>query len=199
MAHAGHVSGSIGNDNGDSYDSDDDPEAQKASRKLAGVQEAALVEQADKRSDAGNRGILEGDNDKTGRRYSKYSTVYLCLSVYQKGWGKHGLIIDLPLTLRLLGPEDRDDALSSLQSCEVWIGSSESNGSDSSRLDDLDEDALLERDGIGIVYIPLAANDDEVPGFDPFSVSTWRRELTMEESQALLDVSAVCSLADDQW
>ena len=91
----------------------------------------------------------------------------------------------------LLGRDDHDGAPSSLQSCEVWIGSSESSESDSSRLDDLDEDALLERDGIGIVYIPLAANDDELPGFDPFSVSTWRRELTEEESQALLDVSEV--------
>ena len=75
----------------------------------------------------------------------------------------------------------------------MWIGSSESNEADSSRLDDLDEDALLQRDGIGIVYIPLAPNDTRVPGFDPFVVSTWRREVTAEESQAILDVAEVSS------
>lgn len=75
----------------------------------------------------------------------------------------------------------------------MWIGSSESNEADSSRLDDLDEDALLRRDGIGIVYIPLAPNDARVPGFDPFVVSTWRREVTAEESQAILDVAEVSS------
>ena len=78
-----------------------------------------------------------------------------------------------------------------LASCEVWIGSSESNPADSSRLDDLDEAALLRRDGIGVVYIPLAANEARVPGFDPSVVSTWRREVTAEESQALLDVAEV--------
>ena len=77
------------------------------------------------------------------------------------------------------------------QTCEVWIGSSESNELDSSRLDDLDEEALLKRDGIGIVYIPLGPNEARVPGFDPFVISTWRREVTAEESQALLDVSEV--------
>ena len=64
---------------------------------------------------------------------------------------------------------------------------------DSSRLDDLDEDALLRRDGIGIVYIPLAPNENQVPGFDPFVLSTWRREVTADESQALLDVAKVSS------
>lgn len=84
------------------------------------------------------------------------------------------------------GPSPRQHPL---RSCEVWIGSSESNEADSSRLDDLDEDALLKRDGIGVVYIPLAPNEARVPGFDPFIVSTWRREVTAEESQALLDVA----------
>ena len=54
-----------------------------------------------------------------------------------------------------------------LKSCEVWIGSSQSNETDSCRLDDFDEDALLKRDGIGVVYIPLAPNEARVPGFDP--------------------------------
>lgn len=62
-------------------------------------------------------------------------------------------------------------------------------------MDDLDEDALLLRDGIGVVYIPLAPNESRVPGFDPFVISTWRREVSLEESQALLDVAQVCITA----
>ncbi|KIP11177.1 hypothetical protein PHLGIDRAFT_114837 [Phlebiopsis gigantea 11061_1 CR5-6] len=98
----------------------------------------------------------------------------------QDSTGEHGL------------PQRGEEAAprrGSFASCEVWIGSSESNASDSARLDDLDEAALLRRDGIGIVYIPLAANEARVPGFDPSSVSTWRREVTAAESQALLDVA----------
>lgn len=80
-----------------------------------------------------------------------------------------------------------------LRTCEVWIGSSDSNVSDddTTRLDDLDEDALLRRDGIGVVYIPLAPHEERVPGFDPFVVSTWRREVEAEQSQKVLDVAEV--------
>ncbi|KAJ8456031.1 hypothetical protein ONZ51_g12279 [Trametes cubensis] len=77
-----------------------------------------------------------------------------------------------------------------LSSCEVWIGSSQSADSEvSARLDDLDEAALLRRDGIAVVYIPLMPNERRVPDFDPFSISTWRREVSQEESQRLLDVA----------
>ncbi|KAI0806315.1 hypothetical protein BC629DRAFT_1590712 [Irpex lacteus] len=155
MASAGRISATDDSQGDDSLNSDEDVEAQQASRKLAETQETALAEQADRRTDTESRGIPEDIDDESDSH----------------------------------GRDEHDGVPSSLQSCEVWIGSSESSESDSSRLDDLDEDALLKRDGIGIVYIPLAANDDEVPGFDPFSVSTWRRELTAEESQALLDVS----------
>ncbi|OBZ72357.1 Cytosolic phospholipase A2 [Grifola frondosa] len=91
---------------------------------------------------------------------------------------------------RLESTEDRDMPEGApLSSCEVWIGSSTSDGADSSRLDDLDEEALLQRDGIGVVYLPLVPNEQRVPGFDPFVVSTWRREASAEESQKLLDVA----------
>ena len=66
-------------------------------------------------------------------------------------------------------------------------------------MDDLDEDALLQRDGIGIVYIPLAPNESTVPGFDPFVVSTWRREVSSHESQALLDVAQVTDVIASSW
>ena len=51
--------------------------------------------------------------------------------------------------------------------------------------------ALLQRDGIGVVYIPLVPNERRVPGFDPLGISTWRREVSPEESQRLLDVAEV--------
>ncbi|KAI0746311.1 FabD/lysophospholipase-like protein [Daedaleopsis nitida] len=78
-----------------------------------------------------------------------------------------------------------------LSTCEVWIGSSRTADADkvSARLDDLDEAALLERDGIAVVYIPLVPNERRVPGFDPFAVSTWRREVSREESEQLLRVA----------
>ncbi|KAJ3491784.1 hypothetical protein NLI96_g443 [Meripilus lineatus] len=82
-----------------------------------------------------------------------------------------------------------------LETCEVWIGTSQSSEVDSSRLDDLDEEALLRRDGIGVVYIPLAPNPRMAPGFDPSVISTWRREVKAEESQALLDTAEVCELS----
>ena len=78
-----------------------------------------------------------------------------------------------------------------LSTCEVWIGSSKSGDEVSARLDDLDEAALLARDGISVVYIPLMPNERRVPGFDPFSISTWRREVARQESQNLLDVAEV--------
>lgn len=77
----------------------------------------------------------------------------------------------------------------------MWIGTSQSSEVDSSRLDDLDEEALLRRDGIGVVYIPLAPNPRMAPGFDPSVISTWRREVKAEESQALLDTAEVCELS----
>ncbi|KAH9896493.1 FabD/lysophospholipase-like protein [Cubamyces lactineus] len=91
-------------------------------------------------------------------------------------------------------PKDNENPASNsqqpLSSCEVWIGSSQSTDSEvSARLDDLDEAALLRRDGIAVVYIPLMPNERRVPGFDPFSISTWRREVSQEESQRLLDVA----------
>lgn len=146
---------------------DSDEEARAASRKLAETQESALAEQTHRRSSTEERSIPDRE-----------------------------LSLDLHTAIgrRLLLERPENNELprqSPLRSCEVWIGSSDSNETDSSRLDDLDEDALMKRDGIGIVYIPLAPNEARVPGFDAFVVSTWRREVTAEESQAILDVAEV--------
>ncbi|KAI0666447.1 FabD/lysophospholipase-like protein [Trametes maxima] len=85
--------------------------------------------------------------------------------------------------------ETKPPSRGQLNTCEVWIGSSKTSNEISARLDDLDEAALLQRDGIAVVYIPLMPNESRVPGFDPFSISTWRREVSEEESQRLLDVA----------
>ncbi|GJJ06102.1 hypothetical protein Clacol_000291 [Clathrus columnatus] len=79
-------------------------------------------------------------------------------------------------------------SLKQQSSCEVWIGTTRTNGSESSRLDDLEEEDLYQRDGIGIVYIPLVPNI-KIPDFDPSSISTWRREVLPNESQNLLDTA----------
>lgn len=55
----------------------------------------------------------------------------------------------------------------------------------------MDEAALLQRDGIGVVYLPLIANENIAPGFDPFAISTWRREITRGESENLIRVAEV--------
>jgi phospholipase A2 len=61
------------------------------------------------------------------------------------------------------------------------------------------ESELSKRDGIGIVYIPLIRNDEAAPGFDPLDVSTWRRELSIEESDRLLSVAKVCHSQLHMW
>ena len=71
-------------------------------------------------------------------------------------------------------PSSTSPSPARLRTCEVWIGLSDSNVSDddATRLDDLDEDAFRRRDGVGVVYIPLASHEERVSGFNPFVVST---------------------------
>ena len=75
-------------------------------------------------------------------------------------------------------------------SCSIWIGSSQDGDADQSRFEDLSEDELVKRDGIGIVYMPLVPNPN-VPGLDPTLISTWRREMDPEETEKLLTVAKV--------
>jgi cytosolic phospholipase A2 len=49
---------------------------------------------------------------------------------------------------------------------------------------------LAERDGIGIVYMPLVPNA-VAPGWDPSTISTWRREMDAGETEKLLAVAKV--------
>ncbi|CCO27046.1 hypothetical protein BN14_01079 [Rhizoctonia solani AG-1 IB] len=74
-------------------------------------------------------------------------------------------------------------------SAYVWIGSSTDNGS--SRVDNLEEEGLASRDGIGIVYMPLIPNEEVQRRhggslWDPMVISTWRFELQREETDKLL-------------
>lgn len=137
-----------------------------ANAKLAQIQESALAKQTDKQGSTDKRDMPNGT---------------LVPSANAR------------LLTRSLSDEPKPPSKSALNTCEVWIGSSKSTDEASARLDDLDEAALLKRDGIAVVYIPLMPNDRRVPGFDPFSVSTWRREVAAEESQNLLDVAEVRS------
>jgi phospholipase A2 len=76
-----------------------------------------------------------------------------------------------------------------LGTCEIWIGSFKSDDPDHSRLDELDEESLLKRDRVGVVYMSLIPNESNVPGFDPSGISTWRRDVAAEESQQWLEVA----------
>ncbi|ELU42467.1 phospholipase A2 (PlaA), putative [Rhizoctonia solani AG-1 IA] len=84
---------------------------------------------------------------------------------------------------------DESDEKTKPSSAYVWIGSSTDNGS--SRVDDLEEEDLASRDGIGIVYMPLIPNEEVQRRYggilwDPMVVSTWRFELQHEETDKLL-------------
>ncbi|KAH7339527.1 acyl transferase/acyl hydrolase/lysophospholipase [Rhizoctonia solani] len=84
---------------------------------------------------------------------------------------------------------DQPDEETKPSSAYVWIGSSTDNGS--SRVDNLEEETLASRDGIGIVYMPLIPNEEAQRRhsgrlWDPMDVSTWRFELQREETDKLL-------------
>lgn len=79
-----------------------------------------------------------------------------------------------------------------ISSCSIWIGSSKDSDAQQSRFEDLTEEELVQRDGIGIVYMPLVPHPS-VPGLDPSLISTWRRELDAEETDRLLTVAKVRS------
>ncbi|THH07987.1 hypothetical protein EW145_g3015 [Phellinidium pouzarii] len=85
------------------------------------------------------------------------------------------------------GIQGYNSSLQSMSPCTIWMGSS-TGSQESSRLDDLEEQDLMARDGIAIVYNPLIPNDT-VPGFDPMSVSTWCFSMEKEETEKLLRVS----------
>ncbi|KAG8936963.1 hypothetical protein FRC02_009100 [Tulasnella sp. 418] len=82
----------------------------------------------------------------------------------------------------------------------VWIGSSNAGpeaGEVSPPIEHFDEGELASKDGIGIVYMPLLPNEEAVPGMDPYSISTWRFEMTMEESGDLMKIAEYNFLAGE--
>ena len=61
-------------------------------------------------------------------------------------------------------------------------------------MDELEEQDLLTRDGIAIVYNPLIPNDQATeaePGFNPMEVSTWSVAMGRTESMSLKSVAEV--------
>ncbi|KAG8953434.1 hypothetical protein FRC04_002276 [Tulasnella sp. 424] len=94
--------------------------------------------------------------------------------------------------------EDSDSSSSSPPTAFVWIGSSNSDESSAATpIEKFDEEALAERDGIGIVYMPILANEQAVPGMDPYEISTWRTELSMEESDKLMRLAETNFMAGE--
>lgn len=79
-----------------------------------------------------------------------------------------------------------------IPSSTIWIGSSTpSPSSTASLMESLEEEDLLHRDGIAIVYNPLVPNDAVAPGFDPMNVSTWVVRMDKEEAEILGRVAEV--------
>ena len=149
--------------------------ADAANFRLSQDQESALAEQADRHMSTATREVPSG-------------MFGMLLSWNGKMFDR--LLVTF-VACECLAASKISARSAALSACEVWIGSSSSSEAESSRLDELDEEALLRRDGIGVVYIPLAPNERKVPAFDPCSVSTWRTEVTTDESQSILDVAEV--------
>lgn len=93
-------------------------------------------------------------------------------------------------SLSLGSPSDTPHGRS-LEACLIWIGSSKDTDADQSRFDDLTDEELAQRDGIGIVYMPLIPNASAAPDWDPSIISTWRREMDPNETEKLLSVAKV--------
>lgn len=85
-----------------------------------------------------------------------------------------------------------------LQAVSIWIGSSKDADAEQSRFEDLTEEQLAQRDGIGIVYMPLIPNANVAPGWDPSTISTWRREMDPRETENLLSVAKANFMEGDE-
>lgn len=88
-----------------------------------------------------------------------------------------------------LGDNERLSAPRPIGACNIWMGSS-TGSQEPTPLEKLEEEDLMRRDGIAIVYNPLIPNK-VVPEFDPMGVSTWLFSMEKEESEKLLKVSQV--------
>lgn len=88
-----------------------------------------------------------------------------------------------------LGDNERPSAPRPIGAYNIWMGSS-TGSQEPTPLEKLEEEDLMRRDGIAIVYNPLIPNK-VVPEFDPMGVSTWLFSMEKEESEKLLKVSQV--------
>lgn len=88
--------------------------------------------------------------------------------------------------------QHHDDSGRATSPNTIWIGSSSvPSSSTSSLVESLEEQDLLQRDGIAIIYNPLVPNENAVPNFDPMDVSTWVVRMDKEEAKLLARVSEV--------
>jgi phospholipase A2 len=140
-----------------------------ANRELAEEQEEEVIEQATKQVEAEDRGMP--DNKPRSDQGSKENIPSISSP------GARGSI-----------PHS---------SAYVWIGSSTDTNGTASHIEELDEEELASRDGLGIVYMPLIPNE-QVPGFNPADIGTFRFELTPEETENLLTISKSNFLAGEE-
>ena len=95
------------------------------------------------------------------------------------------------------GSAERSSAPRPLSACTIWMGSS-TGPQESTPLEKLEEEDLMRRDGIAIVYNPLIPND-VAPGFDPMDVSTWLFSMEKKDSEKLLKVAEVSARMAPQF
>ncbi|CUA66912.1 hypothetical protein RSOLAG22IIIB_00362 [Rhizoctonia solani] len=157
-----------------------DPES-SSNQEIASTKESDVVEQADHQKAAqapmGNAPLATEDRSTTPD-HGKGQDSTAPLKDRDSG-SSHK-------STNTLGQPDEETKPSSAY---VWIGSSTDNGS--SRVDNLEEETLASRDGIGIVYMPLIPNEEAQRRhggglWHPLDVSTWRFELQREETDKLL-------------
>lgn len=151
---------------------EEEREEENPNRKLAESQEAEVAEQTGRVKESDERVIPEQES---------HSKTELTSSTRQSLSNSY-----TPAHL-FSGDEGR-----SLSACSIWIGSSRTDDASRSKsdVDEMTEEELVQRDGIGIVYMPLIPNE-EVPDLDPTLISTWRRELDKGETEKLLMIAKV--------
>ncbi|EJU04124.1 FabD/lysophospholipase-like protein [Dacryopinax primogenitus] len=135
-----------------------------AGRRLAELQETELVGQAERQGRSSARDIPAPTSRKAGTSSAIDA-------------------IDPMITAKSPIPPP-------IAGCTIWIGSTGEDAT-SSKVEVLDEQELANKDGIGVVYTPQLANDRALPGFNPFSVSTFRFEISKTESDKLVRLGEV--------
>ncbi|KAG9126079.1 hypothetical protein FRC07_005004 [Ceratobasidium sp. 392] len=162
--------------------------ASKANERIASTKEADVVEQASHQQ--ATQAPMEGTSITKSQDSLSNNVPGEAGSQLEGKSSPHSGIV----------PDDEPENDGKPSSAYVWIGSSTDTGP--SRADELSEEDLASRDGIGIVYMPLIPNEEAHRRhgghlWDPMNISTWRFELQREETDKLLTTAEGVELSDE--